>query len=81
MTEQNPFIIENVSDGSRHRRDDDDLSGRDRGEREMSAIVLKAQPNIATRLLAGVSVPDAPLISRAIDFARDQSEPTCLIMS
>lgn len=41
----------------------------------MSAIVQKAQPNIATRLLAGVSVPDTPLISRAIEFARERSEP------
>ena len=47
----------------------------DRGEREMTAIDLKAQPDVATRLLAGVSVPDTPLISRAIDFARERSEP------
>ena len=40
-----------------------------------SAIELKAQPDIATRLLAGVSVPDTPLISRAIEFAREKSEP------
>ncbi len=36
---------------------------------------MKAQPEGATRLLAGVSVPDTPLIFRAIDFARDRSEP------
>lgn len=41
----------------------------------MTAIAQRAQPNVATRLLAGVSVPDTPLISRAIEFARDQSEP------
>ena len=41
----------------------------------MSAIVPKAQPDVATRLLAGVSVPDTLLISRAIDFARERSEP------
>jgi HD domain len=28
-----------------------------------------------TRLLAGVSVPDTPVISRAIDFARERTEP------
>jgi hypothetical protein len=29
----------------------------------------------ATRLLAGVSVPDTPVISRAIDFARERTKP------
>jgi hypothetical protein len=33
------------------------------------------KPAIATRLLAGVSVPDTPLISSAIEYAREQSEP------
>lgn len=28
-----------------------------------------------TRILAGVSVPDSPLVSRAIEFARENSEP------
>lgn len=41
----------------------------------MTAIPPKSQPDVATRLLAGVSVPDTPLISRAIDFARQRSEP------
>src|SRR5215470_16560368 len=41
----------------------------------MTAIDLKAQPDVATRLLAGVSVPDTPLISGAIDFARERTEP------
>jgi hypothetical protein len=30
---------------------------------------------LATRLFAGVSVPDSPLISRAIEYARENSEP------
>jgi len=30
---------------------------------------------ITTRLLAGVSVPNTPVISRAIDFARERTEP------
>jgi hypothetical protein len=41
----------------------------------MTAIAQTAQSDIATRLLAGVSVPDTPLISRAIEFARQRSEP------
>ena len=41
----------------------------------MTATTSRAQSGIATRLLAGVSVPDTPLISRAIDFAREKSEP------
>ena len=40
-----------------------------------SATELKAHPDVATRLLAGVSVPDTPTISRAIEFAREKSEP------
>jgi len=30
---------------------------------------------LATRLLAGISVPDTPLVSRAIEYARKNSEP------
>lgn len=41
----------------------------------MSAIQPTSRPAVATRLLAGVSVPDTPLISRAIDYARERSEP------
>ena len=41
----------------------------------MTAIAQRAQPDVATRLLAGVSVPDTPFISRAIAFARERSEP------
>ena len=41
----------------------------------MTGIASKAQPDVATRLLAGVSVPDTALISRAIEFERERSEP------
>ncbi len=41
----------------------------------MSAIDLKPRPEAATRLLAGVTVPDTPTISRAVEFAREHSEP------
>ena len=41
----------------------------------MNAIDPNVRPAIATRLLAGVSVPDTPLISRAIEYAREHSEP------
>src|SRR4030095_8287728 len=41
----------------------------------MSANAVKTQPDVATQLLAGVSVPDTALISRAVDFARERSEP------
>src|SRR5262245_1440477 len=41
----------------------------------MTATALRSQPDIATRLLAGVAVPDTPLISRAMEFVRDRSEP------
>lgn len=41
----------------------------------MSAIQPTSRPDIARRLLAGVSVPDTPLISRAIEYAREHSEP------
>jgi hypothetical protein len=44
-----------------------------RGEHEVTANATKAQ-SIATRLRGGVSVPDTPLISRAIELARDRSE-------
>lgn len=41
----------------------------------MNAIDPNLRPAIATRVLAGVSVPDTPLISRAIEYAREHSEP------
>jgi hypothetical protein len=41
----------------------------------MSVIDQRPRPDIATRLLAGVTVPDTPAISRAIEFARERSEP------
>ena len=40
-----------------------------------SATDRRAKPDVATSLLAGVSIPDTPLITRAIDFARERSEP------
>ena len=40
-----------------------------------NATELRTQPTVPTRLLAGVSVPDTPTISRAIEFARERSEP------
>jgi len=41
----------------------------------MSAINPGSRPDIATRLLAGVTVPDTAPISRAIGLARERSEP------
>jgi hypothetical protein len=41
----------------------------------MNAVDPNLHPAVATRLLAGVSVPDTPLISRAIEYAREHSEP------
>ena len=40
----------------------------------MNAVDPNLHPAVATRLLAGVSVPDTPLISRAIEYAREHSE-------
>jgi len=41
----------------------------------MSATNVRARIGVETRLLAGVSVPNTPVISRAIEFARERSEP------
>jgi hypothetical protein len=41
----------------------------------MNAIDRGVRSVRATRLLAGVSVPDTPLVSRAIDYAREHSDP------
>jgi hypothetical protein len=41
----------------------------------MNARDPKWRTGVATRLLAGVSVPDTPVISRAIEYAREHSEP------
>src|ERR687890_830278 len=41
----------------------------------MSVINPGPRSDIATRLLAGVTVPDTAPISRAIEFARERSEP------
>ena len=40
----------------------------------MSAINLGPRSDVATRLLAGVTVPDTAPISQAIEFARERSE-------
>src|SRR5262249_23711064 len=61
-----------------HKQDCSDVyRGRYRlfeGEREMAAIA-PTPIFAATRVLAGGTVPDSPLISRAIDYARQNSEP------
>jgi hypothetical protein len=41
----------------------------------MSPVDPNLRPGVATCLLAGVSVPDTPVISRAIEYAREHSEP------
>jgi hypothetical protein len=41
----------------------------------MISIDPKQPPGDATRLLAGIAVPDTPLVSRAIEYAREHSEP------
>jgi hypothetical protein len=41
----------------------------------MTANAIKAQPDIPIRSLAGVSIPDTAVITRAIEFARERSEP------
>ena len=41
----------------------------------MTATAPTLETVSATRLLAGVRVPDTPAISRAIDYAREHSEP------
>ena len=41
----------------------------------MRGIDLSPRPDVATRLLAGVTVPDTAPISRAIEFAREHSQP------
>ena len=41
----------------------------------MNAVDPTLRPAVAARLLAGVSVPDTPVISHAIDYAREHSEP------
>jgi hypothetical protein len=41
----------------------------------MNAIAPNLRPAIATRVLAGVSVPDTPLIARTIEYVREHSEP------
>src|SRR4030095_1085976 len=41
----------------------------------MNAVDPNLHPAVATRLVSGVSVPDTPLISRAIEYAREHSDP------
>ena len=41
----------------------------------MNAIESNLRPIVCARLLGGVSVPDSPLISSAIEYAREHSEP------
>jgi hypothetical protein len=41
----------------------------------MNATNLKTQTGSPTRSVAGVSVPDTPVVSRAIELAREHSEP------
>jgi hypothetical protein len=44
-------------------------------ESAMNSIDRPLYPTLATRLLAGVIVPDTPIVTRAIDFAREHCEP------
>ena len=39
------------------------------------AVEPKARQAVATHLVAGVLVPDTPLVTRAIEYARENSEP------
>jgi len=41
----------------------------------MNAIDAAFRPTFETRSLAGVRVPDTPVVSRAIQYAREQHEP------
>lgn len=41
----------------------------------ITGIDLELYPTAATRLLAGVRVPDTPLVSHAIEYAREHTEP------
>jgi hypothetical protein len=41
----------------------------------MISLDPKQSPGDATRLLAGIVVPDTPLVSRAIEYVREHSEP------
>jgi hypothetical protein len=41
----------------------------------MDAPDRTSYPNTPTRSLAGVAVPDTPLIARAIEYSREHSEP------
>jgi len=43
--------------------------------KDVSFPIKESPMTISTRLLAGVSVPDSPLVSSAIEYARENSEP------
>src|ERR1700741_2369299 len=49
--------------------------GSARVYRDMSVLIKESSMTLSTRLLAGVAVPDSPLVSRAIEYARENSEP------
>jgi HD domain len=46
-----------------------------KGGEEMNSLDRTLYPNAATRSLAGIAVPDTPLVARAIEYAREHSEP------
>jgi HD domain len=44
-------------------------------ERKVNSVDQTLYADTATRSLAGVTVPDTPLVARAIEYAREHSEP------
>lgn len=42
---------------------------------QMGAIAEIGRPVVPTRVLAGIVVPNTPIVSRAIEFARENSKP------
>jgi hypothetical protein len=48
---------------------------QDSQELKMDAIPVTGRIVVETRVLAGVSVPDTPLVTRAIELARESSTP------
>src|ERR1043166_8701845 len=60
-----------LAHGLRRRKRD----GSGRGVEMSGSASELARTAAATRSLAGVSIPDTPLITRAIEFAREGSEP------
>jgi hypothetical protein len=41
----------------------------------MIALNQAVEPDIATRVLAGIVVPDTPIVARAVEYAREHCEP------